>query len=68
MDKERPRHKGDGFIVRHPAMDLTDRAKIFAPFAAIKWDEVVKRTEEKNFDNIISEIEHIENVEDTGFD
>ncbi len=56
---ERPVHDNDEFSIRHPAMDVTDRAKIFAPFAAIKWEEVAKRAEEKNFMLTEDEIERI---------
>ena len=31
----RPRHNADAFARRHPAMDLGQRAKIFAPFDAL---------------------------------
>lgn len=35
--KGRPRHqKTDPFGIRHPAMDLGKRAKIFAPFDALR--------------------------------
>lgn len=35
--KGRPRHqKTDPFGIRHPAMDLGRRAKIFAPFDALR--------------------------------
>ncbi len=36
IDKERPLHDGDEFSYRHPKMAEQDRAKIFAPFAALK--------------------------------
>ncbi len=37
LDKGRPVHdKNDPFFVRHPAMDLGRRAKIFSPFDALK--------------------------------
>ena len=32
----RPRHRGDYFSVRHPQMSCAKRAKIFAPFAALR--------------------------------
>lgn len=36
---ERPVHKGDEFSFRHPKMEIEDRAKIFAPFAALRGFE-----------------------------
>ena len=37
FDRGRPRHRdGDAFSQRHPAMDLGRRAKIFAPFDALR--------------------------------
>lgn len=39
IDKERPQHDGDEFEARHPKMSLENRAKIFAPFAALKGYE-----------------------------
>ena len=35
INKERPIHIDDGFSRRHPQMCRGDRAKIFAPFAAL---------------------------------
>ena len=32
----RPQHRGDYFSLRHPQMSTARRAKIFAPFAALK--------------------------------
>ena len=34
--KERPLHDGDAFEAKHPRMPREARAKIFAPFAALK--------------------------------
>lgn len=43
---ERPVHDGDLFSRRHPAMTRLNRAKIFAPFAAlVGFDERVRRKE-----------------------
>ncbi|MBQ9153054.1 MAG: hypothetical protein IJ130_04510 [Solobacterium sp.] len=39
MKKGRPVHRGDYFSLRHPAMMRGKRAKIFAPFAALKGFE-----------------------------
>ncbi|HBZ03364.1 MAG TPA: hypothetical protein DEO83_06080 [Lachnospiraceae bacterium] len=36
IDKERPVHNGDDFEAKHPRMPREARAKIFAPFAALK--------------------------------
>ena len=32
----RPVHINDRFVIKHPPMSLENRAKIFAPFAALK--------------------------------
>ena len=43
---DRPVHDGDLFSRRHPAMTRLNRAKIFAPFAAlVGFDERVRRKE-----------------------
>ncbi len=39
INKKRPVHENDDFSVRHPKMSREDRAKIFAPFAALKGYE-----------------------------
>ena len=39
INMERPVHKGDEFEARHPHMSQENRAKIFAPFAALKGYE-----------------------------
>lgn len=36
IDKERPVHTDDHFSSEHPKMDLLERAKIFAPFSALR--------------------------------
>ncbi|MCR5148307.1 MAG: YolD-like family protein [Eubacterium sp.] len=36
IDKERPVHENDQFFAEHPKMDLLERAKIFAPFSALR--------------------------------
>ena len=42
IDKERPQHD---FEARHPKMTLENRAKIFAPFAALKgYEEAIDET------------------------
>lgn len=35
VNKHRPEHKDDVFAAKHPKMRRQDRAKIFAPFAAL---------------------------------
>jgi len=43
IDSHRPAHDGDVFSRRHPRMARLNRAKIFAPFAALAgYDEAVK--------------------------
>ena len=42
---DRPVHDGDLFSRRHPAMTRLNRAKIFAPFAALVGDEDVVAVE-----------------------
>ena len=45
IDKQRPIHDGDEFEARHPKMSIENRAKIFAPFAALKgYDEAIDET------------------------
>ncbi len=39
INRQRPVHDGDSFSVQHPRMDRGNRAKIFAPFAALKGYE-----------------------------
>ena len=44
--RERPVHDGDVFSRRHPKMERLNRAKLFAPFAAlVGFDERVSRKE-----------------------
>ena len=45
FDKQRPIHDGDAFEARHPKMSREARAKIFAPFAALKgFEEAIEET------------------------
>ena len=45
IDKQRPVHVGDDFEARHPKMSRENRAKIFAPFAALKgYEEAIDET------------------------
>ena len=61
--KGKPKHdKTDSFSIKHPAMDLGRRAKIFSPFDALKGfsDELIKsekRNKEKFADNGYEDIE-----------
>ena len=49
IDKERPKHDGDEFEARHPKMTRENRAKIFAPFAALKgYEEAIDNTAESH--------------------
>ena len=49
LEKGKPVHdKYDSFSIRHPAMDLSRRAKIFSPFDALKgFNEELFKTETK---------------------
>ena len=57
----RPQHqKFDEFWFRHPPMDLGKRAKIFAPFAALKgFDEEINAAERRAALEQEREIEYI---------
>ena len=45
IDKQRPVHDGDEFEAHHPKMSIENRAKIFAPFAALKgYEEAIDET------------------------
>ena len=48
----KPKHdKSDGFWARHPEMDTGKRAKLFAPFAALKgFDEAISKKEKASRD------------------
>ncbi len=46
LRKGPPRHQGDYFSLRHPRMSTAKRAKIFAPFAALKGFEEEVRSRE----------------------
>ena len=47
LEKGKPVHdKNDPFSIRHPAMPLSQRAKIFSPFVALKgYDEEISKAE-----------------------
>ena len=46
MRQGAPRHDGDAFSRRHPPMSTANRAKIFAPFAALTTYDAALRTRE----------------------
>ncbi|WP_295360277.1 hypothetical protein [uncultured Pseudoramibacter sp.] len=46
MRQGAPRHEGDAFSRRHPPMSTANRAKIFAPFAALTTYDAALRTRE----------------------
>ena len=50
IDKKRPVHDNDDFSIRHPKMSREDRAKIFAPFAALKGYEEALEESSKTMD------------------
>ena len=46
LERERPVHNSDRFSYRHPAMPIGQRAKLFAPFAALAgFDDEVRAKE-----------------------
>ena len=50
IDKSRPQHDEDEFEARHPRMPREARAKIFAPFAALKgYEEAIEDTYNNRF-------------------
>ena len=56
IDKERPVHDGDEFEARHPKMSRENRAKIFAPFAALKgYEEAIDDTSDSHNQSFIEE-------------
>ena len=45
INLKRPEHNGDAFSYKHPKMSRENRAKIFAPFAALKgYEEAIDDT------------------------
>ncbi len=59
-ERGKPVHRaGDDFSIKHPAMDLSRRAKIFSPFDALKgFNEEIASTE-LAFDVNHSDLEHV---------
>ena len=62
IEKGKPVHdKYDSFSIRHPAMDLSRRAKIFSPFDALKgFSDELSKTQEEVTDTFIDETAPIE--------
>ena len=58
-ERGKPKHSPfDDFSIRHPAMDLSRRAKIFCPFDALKgFNEEIASTEQ-SFEANYSDLEH----------
>ncbi len=49
--KGKPKHDNDIFSIKHPAMDLKRRAKIFSPFDALKgFNDELAKSEQRNED------------------
>ncbi len=59
-ERGKPKHMpGDDFSIKHPAMDLSRRAKIFSPFDALKgFNEEIASTE-LAFEANYSDLEHV---------
>ena len=47
IDLDRPEHNNDLFSIKHPKMRREDRAKIFAPFAALNGHAELLASEER---------------------
>ncbi|MBO6284193.1 hypothetical protein [Pseudobutyrivibrio sp.] len=59
-ERGKPKHTHfDDFSIKHPAMDLSRRAKIFSPFDALKGfnDEIAST--EFTFEANYSDLEHV---------
>ena len=59
-ERGKPKHSPfDDFSIKHPAMDLSRRAKIFSPFDALKgFNEEIASTE-LSFEANCSDLEHV---------
>ncbi len=59
-ERGKPKHEPyDDFSIKHPAMDLSRRAKIFNPFDALKgFNEEIASTEAQ-FDADYSDLERV---------
>jgi hypothetical protein len=64
LEKGKPVHdKYDSFSIRHPAMDLSRRAKIFSPFDALKgFSDELSKTQGEITDTFIDETAPIEEI------
>ena len=52
LGKGRPQHdRFDAFSIRHPKMELSKRAKIFAPFAALRGFDFAIRSKLVLYEN-----------------
>ena len=59
-EKGKPKHAPfDDFSIKHPAMDLSRRAKIFSPFDALKGFNEEITTTEQTFEADNSDLEHV---------
>ena len=59
-ERGKPKHSPfDDFSIKHPAMALSRRAKIFSPFDALKgFNEEIASTEQ-SFEANYSDLEHV---------
>ncbi len=62
LEKGKPVHdKYDSFSLKHPAMDLSRRAKIFSPFDALKgFDDELAKMQTDVTDNYLDDTIHID--------
>ena len=62
IEKGKPVHdKNDSFSIKHPAMDLSRRAKIFSPFDALKgYSEEIAKVEAETEALFLNEREAVE--------
>ena len=62
LEKGKPVHdKNDPFSIKHPAMPLSQRAKIFSPFIALEgYTDVIAKVEEEALEPFLNEREPAE--------
>lgn len=62
LEKGKPAHdKNDSFSIKHPAMDLSRRAKIFNPFDALKgFGDELSKVQAEITDSFLDETDPIE--------
>ena len=62
LEKGKPVHdKNDSFSIKHPAMDLSRRAKIFNPFDALKgFGDELSKAQAEITDSFLDETDPIE--------